>query len=367
MLSNVSQKHLLPVSRDSIHRSFTKAISEGKLDVIEDAVNEGQNVNAMHGTDGTMLHFAAYHGKLDIVNFLLSKGADPDLLNGDQRTPLFLATMQKHEAVALSLLPKTTVFPLDKRKQTVLFHACFHGMSQLTNAILVSKPDVLQGEISPDAKTTDRQRPLLHLASSKGHLDIVKLLLKAKATVDSTYTDVQLADPIAHESTPLMVAAHKGHHEVVQTLIDAKANVNQKTTETALVMASWPAPEGRESNIDVVKILLANKADVESIDSRGRTALILAANANRVPVVKELLDAKADLEKRTNDGHTALYAATLRGHVPVVELLLQHGANPNVKDNQGKALFAYAKKNKPLVEDAILRALCHEDAVAPRR
>lgn len=387
-----------------LHQDIREAIRKGNIDFIRLALDDVDiSARSTAADKGTMLHFAAFHGKRDIVELLIARNADPNLKEKGGRTALFLAAMKKNEDVALYLLPRTEELSADKRQDTVLHQACRNGLTDLTQAILGRKPDMLLDKneskatplvdacfsgnltsintliehkatpngdcllaaaqeghdgavedlltrkVSPDAKTTSLRSPL-HIAASRGHPKVVTLLLSAllaaKATVDSIHTQKPTKeDPLPHTTTALMVAAHKGHDQVVRQLLHAKADVNfQKASETALVMASWGGPaEG--SNIVVVNTLLDHKANVNDTDSRKRTPLILAANSNRIPVIKRLLAEKADLEMATAEGHTALFAAVLRKHLAATTLLLRHGADPDVTDKMtGKTLRESATK-----------------------
>ena len=75
--------------------------------------------------------------------------------------------------------------------------------------------------------------------------------------------------------TALMGASLNGHLDVVRALLAAKANVNAKYSDgmTALMMAS------SKGNLDLVQALLAEGADVNAKTSNGVTALMLAKDA----------------------------------------------------------------------------------------
>lgn len=56
---------------------FVWAVRTGDLATVQDAVNKGENVNAVDATVNkrTPLHHAADFGQTEVINFLLSKGA----------------------------------------------------------------------------------------------------------------------------------------------------------------------------------------------------------------------------------------------------------------------------------------------------
>ena len=68
--------------------------------------------------------------------------------------------------------------------------------------------------------------------------------------------------------------------------------------------------------------------DVNSVDPRGETLLIIASRAGHLDLVKALLDRRARLEAVNAVGETALAVAAYNGHAEVVDLLLAKGADP---------------------------------------
>ena len=60
-----------------------------------------------------------------------------------------------------------------------------------------------------------------------------------------------------------------------------------------------------------------------------------AARKGNVEIVKMLLKEGADVNARDKYGRTALYVAAWRGHVEIVKMLLKEGADVNAADNDG--------------------------------
>ena len=58
----------------------------------------------------------------------------------------------------------------------------------------------------------------------------------------------------------------------------------------------------------MVKVLHKLGANLDAVDEKGRTALIIATLKGDVELVKVLHDAKADLNVRAKSGMTALFA-----------------------------------------------------------
>lgn len=85
--------------------------------------------------------------------------------------------------------------------------------------------------------------PPLLIASQNGYVEIVKLLLSAKA---------KTSIPMKNGATPLFIASQNGHVEVVKLLLIAKAEIDAPMNDgiTSLFIAS------QEDKTEVVRLLL---------------------------------------------------------------------------------------------------------------
>ncbi|MCJ1467022.1 hypothetical protein MMC07_005644, partial [Pseudocyphellaria aurata] len=81
----------------------------------------------------------------------------------------------------------------------------------------------------------------------------------------------------------------------------------------------------------VVKLLLANGAEVNAQDKDGANALQAASAKGHEQVVKLLLANGAEVNAQDKDGANALQAASAEGHEQVVKLLLANGAEVNTQ------------------------------------
>lgn len=69
--------------------------------------------------------------------------------------------------------------------------------------------------------------------------------------------------------------------------------------------------------------------DVETVNARGETLLMLAAREGKPNVVRTILAARPRLHVRSPLGESALMLATIMGHAEVARLLLEAGAPVN--------------------------------------
>lgn len=96
---------------------------------------------------------------------------------------------------------------------------------------------------------------------------------------------------------------------------------------------------------EAAHLLLDVKSDVNALDSKKRTPLMLAAYNGVEPFLDKLIVSGAFLDKQDNLGSTALMYAVMGGHEKIVEKLLNRGAKFDIKNNEGKtALILSAYK-----------------------
>ena len=103
----------------------------------------------------------------------------------------------------------------------------------------------------------------------------------------------------------------------------------------------------RRNDVDEVQLLLANGADVHSVDEKNWTALHTAILMNQPEIVKILISHGSDLEKQTDDQCTPLHLAAMLGNIEIAKILLQNSANINAKGEYGRSpLIAAIKDDK---------------------
>jgi len=177
----------------------------------------------------------------------------------------------------------------------------------------------------------------LHAASRRGHLGVVKLLLRRGADVDV----LNKANRTAAE-----LASDNGQAEVAKFISEYKANPNtrNKLLSTTLDTVEFGADDDGKNeakvslhdaaeagDIDVVKSLLEQGEDVNCLNTSNGTPLERAAYKGNVDVVRLLIERGAEVDSREKWGWTPLHVASRYGHPEVSRILLDHGANVNAR------------------------------------
>ena len=96
------------------------------------------------------------------------------------------------------------------------------------------------------------------------------------------------------------------------------------------------------ANVDAMRLLIENKADVNAKNAAGATALMAAASTGNPQAVGMLLEKGADPNVKTKRNETALADAATAGVEETVKLLLDRGAEVNVQDIRGYSPLLYA-------------------------
>ncbi|KAJ3522166.1 hypothetical protein NM208_g12977 [Fusarium decemcellulare] len=168
-------------------------------------------------------------------------------------------------------------------------------------------------------------------ASTRGHGDIIELLVKQGADVNWCDTDGR---------TSLHQASEHGHASVIQLLVREGANINARDTqgETALYHATIRGDK------TIMQLLLAEGADADIPNNYGELALHEACFQIDEVAIQILLDGGANINAQDEVGETALHEACLRGDLRIVQILLGKGADSNARKYTGETTLHIASE-----------------------
>lgn len=190
------------------------------------------------------------------------------------------------------------------------------------------------GTFSPTPTTVSRRlSPLTH-ASCGGKTDTVKFLLKqygkyvqVNPGLENFKKDPLLEKEHRHD-LPLYWACLNGHLDVVKTLVSAKASVNLPNC----MMSSPLHAAASNGHVAIMEYLIAKHADVNAVDIFNFTPLMVAIQGGHLRVVDYLLQKRVDTSVTSKEGYTVMHLAALHGHHNTIRLLLDHGLPPLYKD-----------------------------------
>jgi uncharacterized protein len=175
-----------------------------------------------------------------------------------------------------------------------LMAAVTNGDSAVVNALVAAGADVNAADAGGG--------PVLRYAAAAGSADALRALQQRGAKA----VDIDLR-----------LAATECHTDAVRVLLDGGLEPDGAAGDAPLLVAVVGGC------VDVVRLLLDRKANINVKDQDGMTALIKAAAANMPEIVGVLLERGADMDVEDRLGRTAELYSTMNGREAVAELLKQ--------------------------------------------
>ena len=146
----------------------------------------------------------------------------------------------------------------------------------------------------------------------------------------------------------LVEAVKRGDTSAVRTLLQAKADSNSAEADGTTAL-HWAV---RRGDVPTADLLLRAGARVGAANRYGITSLYLASTNGDAPMVVRLLQAGADPNTALADGETALMTAARTGQVATIKALVSRGADVHARERrkgQDALMWAAAENNAAAV------------------
>ncbi|KAI9733140.1 MAG: hypothetical protein M1834_003687 [Cirrosporium novae-zelandiae] len=240
-------------------------------------------------------HIASRYGLVGLMQRYLDRGVDVNILNEDGNTPLHLASDGEGNYVGLDVL-------------------------------INHKADInIKNEFY-------QETPLLIAVDWNAPHEVIRLLLRSGSNPETPDCDGQ---------TCLHYAVRSGNLAVCKMLLRHSVNVNarDKDGKTALhKIFEWP-----NAQVDMVRLLLDNRADPNVQDKDSQAPLYRACLVGNVEGAQMLLKYGADIDDGENIfGRTALHGAIVAKSLGLVKMLIEKRANLSIRDKQERDPIAEA-------------------------
>jgi ankyrin repeat protein len=134
----------------------------------------------------------------------------------------------------------------------------------------------------------------------------------------------------------LIDAAKEGDTDTIRRLVESGVNLRIRDHVMGAPPLTWAIVY---DHLESARLLLDSRAEVDAIDTVGRTALIMAAHNGEFEGAKLLLEYKVDVNFRDHCGGTPLtHASTYSGTNQIIELLLKNGASEGLQEALASAV-----------------------------
>lgn len=259
-----------------------RAVQEGQTETITTLLQNGANAN-LQMDDKTPLFWAVMENNGDAVKILLMYNADCNIPTITGITPLDLARIYRNQDMANLLIEagaKEDHVEHNQEKPEIVV-AADYGKTKSVDSLIKQGVNINAKNMYHDCA--------LSVAAENGYVEIVILLLQAGAEVD-------IRDN--YNKSPLYCAVSNDHYQVAKNLLTYGANPN--FTVSKKVGGFTPLIEAvRNSNVQMVELLINNGADVERQTYEGETAISYAKRYNNKSIIALLSNAGSKNQETT--------------------------------------------------------------------
>jgi ankyrin repeat protein len=196
-------------------------------------------------------------------------------------------------------------------------------------------------------------------AIKKGDVAQVKQLLKQDPALAKASNEKR--------TTAILFAVYANHKDIAELLITSGVQPNifeavatgrvervrellkqQRELVRAYSPDGWTALHLNFGNLDLVKLLLDNGADINAVSKNKLAATPLQGSVvmKNLDLGKLLLERGANVSPRGEEGTTPLHESAGSGQLEFVKLLIERGADVNARDDAGKTPLTIALESK---------------------
>ena len=352
-----------------------------KRDVLETIISYSPDLDSPDNDGETPLFYSVQKRAIDCVSLLLGAGASTSSPAKSWGQPLHKAVTQGDINIMCLLLDANADINARSRSgYNSLMIACQKGDEEIMEELLRRGADL------DDCVTVDGMG-LFHLAAMSGKRTILEKVVQLKGTAD-------IDRPSSKGETPFLLACRDARIDLMQALLASGANPYRLSTsgENAIHYAAFSGDlakiryllnlqvpfamrsENGESPLDyscevghvnIAKALIKEGADFRYVNKyTGETCLHRGARFGRDDIVSLLIAKGADLESRDHLSLTPLLRAIIHFRRTATKLLVAAGANIDACDSLGRTAFSlvmqqYHTMAEDVASDLPSSALCH--------
>ncbi|MFH2143279.1 MAG: ankyrin repeat domain-containing protein, partial [Bacteroidota bacterium] len=239
----------------------------------------------------------------------------------------------------------------------------------LVNAIVSSNPEKVKEFIQKGADVNYVNydgTSVLILSIIGGNLDIVEYLINAGADynkeffyITALFNDEGYIISEIMTSSLIVLAVNSGNVEILKFLhrkcrfsISNPDTINDNGNIKIIPVLHHAI---RSGNIDIIRYCLNNRANVNTTDESGNTALHIASEKGSTDILDLILEKNPEIDILNNGMESPILTAVKNKNYRIARLLLDRGADINITDYAGNnALFYSVRGNDTLFVRSII-------------
>lgn len=171
--------------------------------------------------------------------------------------------------------------------------------------------------------------------------------MKNRSVYNTTVLFLLFSSFVSAQET-IFAAARNNNIQLMNELLLKNVDINSVDDRgsTALIIACY------NDNFEVAKMLLKKGANPNSQDKMGNTALMGVCFKRLDKMAQLLLEYKTDIDQQNFNGANALIFAATFGADVIIKNLIDKGADKTIRDNYNKTALDYAilQENQAIVQ-----------------
>lgn len=298
--------------------ALLEAARSGDVAGIRSALADGADVEAEDDLGRTALVRAAYGNHVEAARVLVRADADANHLDASTQSPYLIATSEVGDdprLLDLLLAHGADVRAKDSYNGTGLIRAADRGFPVIVGRLLDAGVEI--DHVNRLGWTALHEAVVLG-DGSRRYQQVVQLLVDAGAD-PLLPTQRDGIRPRAH-------AQQRGYTRIAAILKEASVGL---TANDRLLQHAGAG------SVVAAEAALADGADLEARDSKGRTALLLAATEDRVPMAEMLVARGADVDALDGRHDTPFLVTGVTGSVAMLKALLPGRPDTTIRNRYG--------------------------------
>ncbi|KAJ8413411.1 hypothetical protein AAFF_G00094070 [Aldrovandia affinis] len=315
LIVNMASPAEVDAERCGARKKEKRKNSYGELNVPDDEGN-------------TPLHWAVQRNDTASCMALLELGADPNLLNKAGMSPLHLATSLHHNALVDALASHSSTNPNlkgDLENTSVMLACSIDNYEAISILLSHGAKMCCQNKLGHYA---------IHAAAFAGAKRTMEFILKRGEELGhTTVGHINFLDKSC--SSPLHLAVQGGNVEMIKFCISKGAKIDQRQCDKSTALHFACTQGATEAVRQMISAYDRAEDIIDITDGANQTPLHKATIFDHADLVEYLILKGADINAIDCKGHSPLLLATNCGAWRTVEMLLSKGANLKIKDKTG--------------------------------